>query len=87
MGAEPPMKSERWRQVEELFHAALELAPDERQAFLAQACSEDAELRLQVEHLISIDRHAGSHLERLPNELRKSTPAKAESWSFATSAD
>ena len=34
MGAESPMKSERWRQVEELFHAALERTPEERQAFL-----------------------------------------------------
>ena len=58
------MKQERWRQVEELFHAALERAPEERQAFLGQACSEDTELRLQVEHLISIDQRAGSRLER-----------------------
>jgi len=57
------MKSERWRQVEELFHAALERTPEERQAFLGQACSEDTELRLQVEHLISIDQRAGSRLE------------------------
>ena len=58
------MKHERWRQVEELFHAALERAPEERQAFLEQACGEDTELRLQVEHLISIDQRAGSRLER-----------------------
>jgi eukaryotic-like serine/threonine-protein kinase len=64
MGAESPVKHERWRQVEELFHAALERAPEERQAFLQKACGEDTELRYQVEHLISIDQHAGSHLER-----------------------
>ena len=58
------MKHERWRQAEELFHAALERAPEERQAFLGQACGEDTELRLQVEHLISIDQSAGSRLER-----------------------
>jgi eukaryotic-like serine/threonine-protein kinase len=58
------MKHERWLQVEELFHAALERAPEERQAFFVQACGEDTELRLQVEHLISIDQRAGSRLER-----------------------
>ena len=58
------MKQGRWRQVEELFHAALERAPEERQAFFVQACGEDTELRLQVEHLISIDQRAGSRLER-----------------------
>ena len=58
------MKYDRWRQVEELFHAALERAPEERHAFLGQACGEDTEIRLQVEHLISIDQHAGSRLEK-----------------------
>ena len=58
------MKHGRWRQVEELFHAALERAPEERQAFLGQACGVDTELRLQVEHLISIDQCAASRLER-----------------------
>jgi eukaryotic-like serine/threonine-protein kinase len=62
------MKHGRWRQVEELFHAALERAPEERQAFFVQACGEDTELRLQVEHLISIDQRAGSRLERPVNE-------------------
>jgi serine/threonine protein kinase/Tol biopolymer transport system component len=57
------MKSERWRQVEELFHAALARAPEERQPFLLEACSEDTELKRQVEHLISIDQRAGSRLE------------------------
>ena len=63
MGADWPMKIERWRQVEDLFHAALERAPEERQAFLADACGEDAGLRLQVEQLISIDQRAGTRLE------------------------
>ena len=62
------MKHERWRQVEELFHAALERGPEERQAFLVQACGEDTELRLQVEHLISIDQRVGSRLETPVNE-------------------
>src|SRR5262245_12142784 len=61
--AEPPMNGERWRQVEDLFHAALEREHEERDVFLAQACSEDSELRRQVEQLISIDRRAGSRLE------------------------
>ena len=39
------MKHERWRQAEELFHAALERAPEERQSFLGQACGEDTEIR------------------------------------------
>jgi len=64
MAAESTTNSKRWRQVEELFHAALERPPEERHAFLGQACSEDTELRLQVEHLISIDQRDESRLEK-----------------------
>ena len=58
------MKQERWRRAEDLFHAALERSPEARRAFLDEACGEDAELRRQVEMLVSKDEHAGSLLER-----------------------
>lgn len=44
------MTSERWRQVEELYHAALDLAPAERAALLNRA---DSELRREVESLLA----------------------------------
>lgn len=47
------MSPERWQQVKQLFHAALERAPGERSEFLAQACVSDPELRMEVESLIS----------------------------------
>ena len=46
------MNQERWGRVEDLFHAALERAPEARQAFLDDACRENAELRQQVELLL-----------------------------------
>jgi hypothetical protein len=58
------MKQERWRRAEELFHAALERAPETRRAFLDEACGADHKLRQQVEILVSKDEHAGSLLER-----------------------
>jgi hypothetical protein len=58
------LKPELWRRAEELFHAALERPPEARRAFLDEACGkEDAELRRQVELLLSKDEHAGSLLE------------------------
>lgn len=36
---------ERWREVDPLFQAALDLPPDERPSFLASACGDDPELR------------------------------------------
>jgi len=47
------MTPERWRQIEQLFHSALEHAPEHRSAFLDQACGQDADLRRRVEQLLS----------------------------------
>ena len=58
------MNQELWRRAEELFHAALERAPEARRAFLDEACGDDHELRQQVEMLVSKDEQAGSLLER-----------------------
>ena len=49
------MSDDRWRRIEELFHAAADLAPAERSAFLARACDGDDELRRQVEALLTQD--------------------------------
>src|SRR5712691_9020129 len=57
------MDPERWRKVEELFHAALERAPEVRPAFLDGACSGDTDLRRQVELLMAKEDQAGSFLE------------------------
>jgi len=50
---EPPMDAERWRRVNELFHAALERDEQAREAFLQEACGDDAELRQEVGSLLA----------------------------------
>ena len=47
------MTPERWHRVEALFHAAHARPADERSAFLAAACGEDAALRRDVESLLN----------------------------------
>ena len=47
------MKPERWRQIEQLYHSALEQAPAQRTVFLNEACQGDAELRREVESLLA----------------------------------
>src|SRR5712692_3402716 len=47
------MTPERWKQIDELFEAALDWAADERSKLLRQACAGDEELRLEVESLLS----------------------------------
>jgi serine/threonine protein kinase/tetratricopeptide (TPR) repeat protein len=54
---------ERWRQVEELFHATLERAPENRAAFLDGACPQDPSLQREVESLIAQLGSAESFLE------------------------
>jgi serine/threonine protein kinase len=57
------MKPERWRQVDQLFQAALERAPDDRSAFISEACGGDDSLRREVEALLAADGEAGSLIE------------------------
>jgi serine/threonine protein kinase len=47
------MTPERWRDVERLYHAALERDGDQRTVFLADACKDDPALRREVESLLA----------------------------------
>jgi eukaryotic-like serine/threonine-protein kinase len=56
------MKPERWKQIEQLYDAALELDLSQRAAFLDQACKGDEELRREVASLLASDAQAESFL-------------------------
>ncbi len=56
------MKPERWKRIEQLYDAALELDVSRRAAFLDQACAGDVELRQEVASLLASDGQAGSFL-------------------------
>ncbi len=60
---EMPMKQERIRQIEEIFHAACDLPSEERQAFLTRACADDDDLRREVEILLISDQEAETLVE------------------------
>ena len=57
------MNPERWHQVERLYHDALELQPDERDAFLKEVCAGDEALHHEVLTLLRVDARAGSFLD------------------------
>jgi TolB-like protein/Tfp pilus assembly protein PilF len=57
------MERERWKHVDRISAAALALAPDERAALLDRECGGDAELRREVEAIVSHSQ-SGSFLER-----------------------
>ncbi len=52
------MKPDRWRKVDELFEAALERKPQDRAAFLDEACGADRDLRREVEKMLTFDEKA-----------------------------
>jgi serine/threonine-protein kinase len=71
-------QSERWRQVEQLYHAALECASAERAAFLAEACAGDEALRREVESLLRFDRRAEHFIESPAIEVVAQAHAEAQ---------
>jgi serine/threonine protein kinase len=60
------MTAERWRQIEEIYHAALERAEAMRSAYLDGACGGDSELRREVDSLLAKAAQAESFLESRP---------------------
>src|ERR1700674_3904140 len=47
------MEPQRWRQIEDLFHSALDCEPGGRAVFLDSACAGDASLRKEIESLLT----------------------------------
>src|SRR5664279_309498 len=47
------MDPARWRRVEEIYQTAAERKPEERAAFLAEACAGEEDLRREVESLLA----------------------------------
>ncbi len=58
------MPDERSEELERLFHAALDLEPEERATFLETACSGIPGLKDRVEALLAADRRATDFLDR-----------------------
>ena len=57
------MQAERWRRIEELYHAAVELEEGKRGCFLEQACTDDETLRREIDSLLDYDREVSGFLE------------------------
>jgi serine/threonine protein kinase/Flp pilus assembly protein TadD len=56
------MNPERWAQIEDLYHAALEREPEARASFLAEGCAGDEELRLETTSLLASHGQTGDFL-------------------------
>ncbi|HMM79168.1 MAG TPA: protein kinase [Pyrinomonadaceae bacterium] len=63
------MKIERLDQIEEVFHAVLEVPVADREAVIAELCGSDAELRREVESLLAHEDTHDSLLDAPPDAL------------------
>jgi serine/threonine-protein kinase len=71
------MTPERWRVVDAILRASLSCEPAQRDAFVAQACGDDEELRREVTSLLAAHDGAGDFLERPAAELLGPSAAPA----------
>src|SRR3989440_5483090 len=63
------MTPEQYERLTELFHAALEIAPDERAAFLDQVSDGDAGLRRELESLLAAHEQRAAYTEKPPDDI------------------
>ena len=63
------MDSERLKQIEKIYHAALEIQPDQREIFFREHCGADEDLRREVESLLSFENTFDSLIDTPPESL------------------
>ncbi len=76
------MTPERWRKIEEVYHAAVGVSGDERAAYLKEACADDSDLRREVESLLAQAKTADSFLESPAFEATAKTFHAPQGQSF-----
>jgi len=57
------MKADRWREVEQLYDAAIDLPAAERAKFAREACGDDEDLRRELLSLLDAERQVGDFME------------------------
>ncbi len=73
------MDSEQWKQLDKLLHAVLERSPEERDAFLRQACAGDERLEREARSLLTLEQQAKSFLEKPAVEVAERVGVREQS--------
>jgi len=63
------MTPERWQQIDQLFHSALECDAEQRDAFLREACKGDESLRREVVSLLGSHEEANSFIRTAAEDI------------------
>jgi serine/threonine protein kinase/Tol biopolymer transport system component len=69
------VSDQRWPRVEDIFHRAVELAPQARSTFLDEACGPDQSLRTEVESLLDHESENGNTFDGLAHNREPETIA------------
>src|SRR5215212_2125020 len=57
------MERPLWDRIQEIYYAAVSMAPSERSAFVERACAQDPQLLREVKSLLDADESSGSFLQ------------------------
>jgi eukaryotic-like serine/threonine-protein kinase len=63
------MDSEQWKQLDKLLHAALQRSPEDRDAFLREACAGNERLEREARSILWLEQEAAGFLERPAIEM------------------
>jgi serine/threonine protein kinase len=63
------MTPQQYERLTELFHAVIEIAPDQRAAFLDQVADGDADLRRELESLLAAHEQRAAYTEKPPDDI------------------
>ena len=77
------MDRQRWKEIEAIYRASVNMAEELRRAYLDQVCADDADLRSEVEALLAIHESQGAGLEVPALEQVAQAYRKAASGSLA----
>ena len=63
------MNTERFKKIEEIYNAAVEISPENRALFLKNECGDDFELKNEVELMLSFENSSGNFIDKHPEKL------------------
>ena len=81
------MDSHRWKQVDNVLQSTLDCEPDERDAFLRNACTGDEALEREVRSLLTLELRAERFLERPAMEVAARAVAQRHNGDAPESGD
>ena len=72
------MNAERWKQIDEILDAVLEIPNERREEFLSEKCDGDDDLKREIESLLKVQKSADKFMEHSAMNLMAKEIAQNE---------